>query len=365
METLQALLRGAVESGASDVHLKIGAPVTFRVQRELRTVEAPAPTEAWMESILGNIVPSHLRERLEREREVDFALSLPGVGRFRTNVFQQRGSFVIAMRLVRSVIRSFGELHLPEIIRRLAESPRGIILVAGAPGQGKSTTLATMIEHLNATSRRHIISLEDPIEFAFDDKQSVIEQREVGLDTATFASGLRNVLRQDPDVLVIGEMREMESVSAGVSAANLGALVISTLHTGDVTRSVQRILEFFPGPEREQARRQLAGTLQAIVCQRLVRTPAGGVLPALEILVNTAGVAKLIESDRLDRLQGAMELGGGDGMQTFDQAFYQLVTSGQITAAEALSHAPNPDTLKMRLQGVVLSETRRILNSRD
>jgi pilus retraction protein PilT len=215
------------------------------------------------------------------------------------------------------------------------------------------------------TSRRHIITLEDPIEYAFDDKLSVIEQREVGLDTASFASGLRNILRQDPDVLVIGEMRDSESVAAAVSAANVGALVITTLHTGDAMRSIQRVLDFFPATEREHARRQLATTLRAVSCQQLVRSRSGAVLPAVEILVNTGGVAKLIEGDRLEKLHGAMELSTGDGMQTFDQALYAMAMEGKITKAEAFAHATNPEGFKMRLQGIALTETKRILGTRE
>ncbi len=365
MEILDQILRGAVAAGASDVHLKIGGPVMFRIRRELHPVEAPVPSAAWMDSILRHIVPAHLRDRFETEHEIDFALELPGAGRFRTNVFQQRGNPVIALRRVQVAIRDFSELNLPPILRTLAESPRGILILAGAPGAGKSTTLAAIIEHLNTTSRRHIISLEDPIEYAFADKLSIIEQREVGLDTASFASGLRNVLRQDPDVLVIGEMRDGESVSAAVSAANVGALVVTTLHTGDAMRSVQRILDFFPSADRDHARRQLAGTLRAVCCQQLVQTPAGAVIPAVEILINTGGMAKLIEGDRLEKLQAAMELGAGDGMQTFDQALYAMAMEGKITKAEAFAHSANPEGFKMRLQGITLTETKRILGSRE
>jgi len=355
---------GAVEAGASDVHLKADGPVIFRIQRELCPVEVSQPDEGWINEIVNRIVPSHLKERLNQDREADFALALPNVGRFRANVFQQRGSYVIAFRLVRTAIRNFQDLRLPDAVQRIAEAKRGIILIAGAPGAGKSTTLAAVIDHLNSTTRKHIITLEDPIEYYFDDKQSIIEQREVGLDTATFGSGLRNILRQDPDVLVIGEMRDAESVGAAVSAANVGALAISTLHTGDAPRSLRRVLEFFPGLEREQARRQLAATLHAVICQKLVKTRTGQVLPAVEILINNGTVAKLIESDRLDKLHGAMELGIGEGMQTFDQALHQLVNSAAISIGEALTHSPNPDSFRMKLHGVNLQESHRILGAR-
>jgi twitching motility protein PilT len=272
---------------------------------------------------------------------------------------------VIAMRLVKTVPRDFSALHLPPVIRRVAEAPRGIVLIAGATGSGKSTTLAAMIHHLNQTVRKHIITLEDPIEYLFTDQQAVIEQREVGLDTASFASGLKNVLRQDPDVLVIGEMRDPESIAAAISAANIGHLVISTLHTGDAPKSVQRILEFFPSADRDQARRQLATTLHAVVCQKLVPSVEGHLVPAVEVLINNAAVTKVIHTGTLEKLAGAIELGAGDGMQNFDQALYELAQAGKITREDAFAHSPNPESLKMRFQGVVLSENRRILGARE
>ncbi len=365
MQTLEEILRRAAEAGASDIHLKAGGPVMIRIQRELQPMGTFAPDETWLRGGLEQILPEHLRERLQVDHEADFAISLLGAGRFRVNVYQQRGGLVIALRLVRTVIRNFDELRLPEVVRKVAEARQGIVLITGAPGAGKSTTLAAVIDHLNRTARRHIITLEDPIEYYFEDKLSVIDQREVGLDTATFASGLRNVLRQDPDVLVIGEMRDIESVQAAVSAANVGALAIATLHTHDAARSIRRILEFFPGPEREQARRQLAMTLRAVLCQKLVRPRNGAVVPAVEVMLNNASVAKLIETDRLEKLPAAIELGSGEGMQTFDQALEKLVASGVITAAEALSHAPSPESFRMKLQGVTIDESRRILKARE
>lgn len=365
MEIFNRILEGASAAGASDVHLKPGAPVIFRIRGQLVPVEAPMPTVGWLAAVLAQIVPEHLRTRLEQEHEVDFAYTSPGLGRFRTNVFQQRGSLVVALRLVKGQVRSFKELSLPPIVRRIAEAPQGIVLVTGATGSGKSTTLAAMIEHINVTARKHIITLEDPIEYLFEDKQSVIEQREVGLDTASFGSGLKNVLRQDPDVIVIGEMRDSSSVAAAISAANIGHLVIATLHTVDAAKSVQRILEFFPGADREPARQQLANTLHAVVCQRLVHTPAGEIVPAVEVLLNNGSITKLIHGGQLEKIPAAVELGTGDGMQTFDQALYELVQSETISQAEALANSPSPEALKMRFQGVVLNETRRILSARD
>jgi len=364
MEIFSRILQGALAAGASDVHLKLDSPVVFRIAGDLVPVEAPQPTAEWMATVIGEIVPEHLRARLEQDHEVDLAYAAPGIGRFRVNVFQQRGGHVMALRLVKAQVRTFADLHLPAVIQSAAEAPHGIVLLTGATGSGKSTTLAAMIEHINVTEKKHIITLEDPIEYLFEDKQSVIEQREVGIDTASYTTGLKNVLRQDPDVIVIGEMRDSVSVAAAISAANIGHLVIATLHTVDAAKSVQRILEFFPGPERESARQQLASTLHAVICQRLVRTPKLALIPAVEVLINTAAVEKLIHGGTLEKLTAAIELGSGDGMQTFDQALYELVRAGTITQQEALANSPTPEALKMRFQGVILSESRRILSAR-
>jgi twitching motility protein PilT len=365
MEIFRQIMRAAVESGASDVHIKADAPVVFRVERQLINIETTTPTVDWINSVIQGLVPEHLLPQLEQDRELDIAVELAGIGRFRANVFQQKGSYVLALRVVKSKVRSFSDLNLPEIVRKLAETRNGIIIIAGAPGSGKSTTLASMVQHMNLTSRRHIITLEDPIEYLFDDQQSIIEQREIGLDTISFETGLRNVLRQDPDVLVIGEMRDSSSVRAAVAAANLGTLVITTLHTGDAARSIRRILDLFHSEEREHARRQIAGTLNAVICQKLVRNVQGAVVPVLEILINTAPVRKILEEDRLEKLGGTIEIGGGDGMQSFDQTLLTMVKAGLISQSEAFAHAPNPEGLRMKLQGVVLSESSRILNVRD
>ena len=364
-EIFRSILRGAAEAGASDIHIKPDAPVVFRVKSALVPVNVPLPGEAWLNGVLEDIVPEGLKERLAREREVDFAFGVPSVGRFRTNVFQHRGQFAIALRLVKTAVPAFKDLNLPEIVRRIAEAPRGIVIIGGSIGSGKSTTLAAMLEHINGTARKHVITLEDPIEFLFEDRQSVIEQREVGLDTSTFASGLRHVLRQDPDVIVIGEMRDAQSAAAAMSAANIGHLVITTLHTADAVKSVQRVLEFFPADEREYARRLFAATLRAVVCQRLVTASTGSLIPAVEVLLNNRSVAKLIEGEQIEKIAGTMQMSTADGMQTFDQALQELIKLGRITRDEALAHSANPEQLRMSFQGVVLSESRRILGSRE
>jgi twitching motility protein PilT len=361
MEIFHRILQTAIDGGASDVHLKIGGPVIFRINRQLIAIEAPSPTSEWMQDVVEHMLPRHLKQRLEDDHEVDFSYFVPGVGRFRTNLFQQRGEYCLSMRYVKIQVPSFEELGLLEVLKRLAESPRGIVLVSGSTGCGKSTTLAAMIEHINATFKKHIITLEDPIEFVFEDNQSVIEQREVGLDTLSFAQGLKHILRQDPDIIMIGEMRDAISFSAAMSAADTGHLVLSTLHTTNAAQSVGRILDFFKADERDQVRRQLSATLQAVVCQRMVTTINGGVAPALEIMINTATVRKLIEENRLDKLHAAIETGVDDGMQNFNQALYNLVKERKITEKEALAKASNPQALEMNFKGIFLDEARRIL----
>jgi twitching motility protein PilT len=361
MEMFHRILKTAVEGGASDVHLKIGGPVIFRINQQLVAIECPQPAEDWMKKIVEQITPAHLRQKITDEREADFSYFVPDIGRFRTNLFQQRGQWCLAMRYVKTHVPSFEELGLLEQVRRIAESPRGIVLIAGSTGSGKSTTLAAMIEHINANSKKHLITLEDPIEYVFEDNQCVIEQREVGLDTLSFHHALKHVLRQDPDVIMIGEMRDSMSFTAAMSAADTGHLVLSTLHTTNASQSVNRILDFFKAEEREQIRRQLAGTLQAVICQRMATTISGAVTPALEIMINTATVKKLIEENRLDKLPAAIETGTDDGMVNFNQALFQLVKLGKVSEQEALSKATNPQALEMNFKGIFLDEGRRIL----
>jgi len=253
------------------------------------------------------------------------------------------------------------DLLLPPILEQISMEERGLILVTGTTGSGKSTTLAAMIEHINANFKKHIITMEDPIEYVFEDNQCVVEQREVGLDTLSFHHALKHVLRQDPDIIMIGEMRDALSFTAAMSAADTGHLVLSTLHTTTAGQSVNRILDFFKAEEREQIRRQLAGTLQAVVCQRMVATVAGGITPALEIMINTATVKKLIEENRLDKLPAAIETANDDGMLNFNQALFQLVKDGKVSEQEALSKATNPQALEMNFKGIFLDEGRRIL----
>src|SRR5580658_452498 len=361
METFRRILSTAVQGGASDIHLKIGTPIVFRINRKLVIVEGPMPTVEWMNTIIENILPRHLKQQIDHIHECDFSYYLPDVGRFRTNCFFQRGTPCLAMRFVKTQVPSFEDLGLLPILRQIAESPRGIVLLAGSTGCGKSTTLAAMVEHINANSRKHIITLEDPIEYVFEDNQSVLEQREIGLDTSTFQSGLKVVLRQDPDVVMIGEMRDSTSFMAAMSAADTGHLILSTLHTTNAAQSVGRILDFFKADERDQVRRQLAGTLQAVICHRMVPLIAGGMTPAQEILTNSGTVRKLIEENRLEKLSAAIETGSEEGMISFNQSLFQLVKDGKVSQKEALAKATNAQALEMNFQGIFLTEGKRIL----
>ena len=361
MESFHRILKTAVEGGASDVHLKIGAPVVFRINRQLVAIDCPHPAGDWMNAIVRQITPAHLVQKLEEAREIDFSYFVPAVGRFRTNLFQQRGQWCLSMRFVKTHVPGFEELGLLPQIKSIAETPRGIVLVAGSTGCGKSTTLAAMVEHINANFKKHIITLEDPIEYVFEDNQSVIEQREVGLDTLSFHHALVHVLRQDPDIIMIGEMRDDISFTAAMSAADTGHVVLSTLHTTNASQSINRILDFFKADEREQIRRQLSGCMQAVVCQRMVTTVSGTVTPALEILINTPTVKKLIEENRLDKLPAAIETGTDEGMLNFNQSLFQLVKDGKVSKKEAMAKASNPQALEMNFKGIFLDEGRRIL----
>jgi twitching motility protein PilT len=363
MEYLHSLLKFAVNMGASDIHVKPAHHATIRISGELFPVQVDPPTREQVEEIVRFMLPRHLEGRLEREKEVDFSYIDPALGRFRANIFFQRGLLCIAMRYVKSHIPSFAELHLPEQLRTIAGAERGIVLITGSTGCGKSSTLAAMIEHINRTEKCHVITLEDPIEYIFDDEQSVIEQREVGLDTLSFERALVHVMRQDPDVIMIGEMRDSQSFMAALAAADTGHLVLTTLHTTTAYSAIGRILDFFPAHERDQIRRQIATNVHAVICQRLVPAIAGSVVPAVEIMLNTPTIRKLIEDNRLDKLFAAIETGTEEGMQTFNQSLFKLVKAKMITEENALAKATNPEALKMNFRGIFLDESRRILAS--
>ncbi|MBI4027491.1 MAG: PilT/PilU family type 4a pilus ATPase [Verrucomicrobia bacterium] len=360
-EYLDGILRYAVNIGASDIHLKANKPPILRVSAQLITVEADAPTDTDMVEIARAIIPEFVREKFKTEHEVDFSYFVPDIGRFRTNVYTQRGQINMAMRYVKSKVPDFNTLNLPEVLKKISMSERGIVFVAGATGSGKSTTLACMLEYVNMHDKCHVVTLEDPIEFVFEDKQCVINQREVGLDTLSFKQALKNVLRQDPDIIMVGEMRDAESFSAAITAAETGHLVMTTVHSNNASQTITRVLDFFPMDERVQILRALSGCLQAVICQRMIPAKTGGAAPAIEILINTPLVRKLLEEGKLEKISSAIEAGGDDGMQSFNQSIYKLIKNGLITEEDGIAKASNPDQLKMNLKGIFLDESRRII----
>jgi twitching motility protein PilT len=341
-----------VQLGGSDLHLKVQVPPLTRVDGELRPIDGADPlsaedTEGAVRAMLTD--PVKLDE-LETEHEADFSYSISGVARFRVNAFRQRGSLSLVCRAIPHSIRTISDLMLPPVISELADEERGIILLTGTTGSGKSTTLAAMIDHINDTYSKHIVTIEDPIEFLHRDKKSVINQREVGEDTLSFKRALRRVLRQDPDVILIGEMRDEETVHTALSAAETGHLVLSTVHTVDASETVNRIIDFFPPHMHQQVRAMLAGTLKGVISQRLVRSTDGGRVATCEILRSTGRVRDMImDPMQTGRLNEVIREGIYYGMQTFDQALFDHVKAGRVDVENALRAATSPHDFKLLL----------------
>lgn len=363
MSKLRDLLTKAVAARASDVHLKTDQVPYFRVSGDLVAADTERMTEAVMRSMAAEFVPPHLKDIFDREHEVDFAHNEEGVGRFRVNVFYAQGQPAMVMRHVKSKIPTFEELRLPPSLSNLSRVERGIILLAGTTGSGKSTTLAAIIGEINRTQRRRIITVEDPVEYVFEDIQSLITQREVGPDTSSFESALKHMMRQNPDVILVGEMRDTTSIRTAFLAAETGHLILSTLHAGTADMAIPRMINVFPSHERENVRMAIAANLHAVICQRLVPDVDGGVIPAVEIMINTSTVRKLLERGQLDVLGTAIATGKEDGMQTFNQSIYAHIRNGLISEAAGMAAASNPESLRMNLQGIFLDEGSRILGS--
>lgn len=363
MSILHELLQHAVELRASDVHIKAYSEPFYRVSSSLTESGFEALTPDYIMEICKHIIPPHMIERFDKEHEADFSHHEEGVGRFRVNIFLSQGLPVIAMRYVKTEIPTVEYLRLPPQIKTFARVERGIVILSGTTGSGKSTTLAAVIGEINRTARRRIITVEDPIEYLFVDDQSVITQREVGLDTMSFDNALKHLMRQDPDVILIGEMRDAMSIRTALLAAETGHLVMSTLHAGTADLAVPRMLDVFPAAEQTHIRMGLAGNLHAVVCQRLIPDLHGGVIPMVEIMINTPTVRKLLEKNQLEVLAAAIETGREDGMQTFNQSIYDHIKNGNISEEEGMLAATNPQALRMNLQGIFLDEGRRILST--
>ena len=350
------LLRIAMDRKASDLHLKVGNYPHVRVDGELVPLtDQPRISAEEMLNMAFSMMSNRQKQKFKELAELDMAYGVAGLGRFRVNVFQQRGNVGLVLRVIPTKIRALEELYLPKIIEHICDEQRGLVLVTGITGSGKSTTLAAMMDRINSGRPEHIITIEDPIEFLHRDKKGFVNQREVEVDTPSFASALRASLRQDPDVILVGEMRDLETISTALHAAETGHLVFSTLHTLDAVETINRIIAVFPPPEQKQIRMQLAATLRAVISQRLVkRSDGAGRVPAVEVLISTAFVRECIMTPEKTRLiREAIAVGTSQyGMQTFDQSLYDLYQQALITYETALENASNPDDFKLKVQGI-------------
>jgi len=353
---LNEILKVAIKGGASDIHLKSGLPPMFRVDGALvplKNGERIMPDS--LQQMAFSIMNPVQKQRFEEAREADLAYGIPGLGRFRVNVFQQRGTVGIVFRVIPFGVKTAEQLHLPKVVEKISQEHRGLVLVTGTTGSGKSTTLAAMIEQINSERTAHIMTIEDPIEFLIRDRRSIVNQREIGVDTHTFSNALRAALRQDPDVILVGEMRDFETIETALTAAETGHLVMSTLHTMDAAETINRIISVFPPYQQKQVRLQLATILKAVISQRLVpRADGKGRVPALEVMVSTARIRECIgDKDRTKELPDAIMKGFTTyGMQTFDQSLMSLVKSNLVTYEEALKHVSNPDDFALRFRGI-------------
>ncbi len=354
------LLVTAIAHFASDLHLKVGSFPVMRIGGELHPIhDAPRLSPEDTLDMAFSMMSNRQKQKLKEVSEVDIAYSVSGLGRFRANIFQQRGSVSIVLRVIPDQSRSTAALGLPPVIDRVAEERRGLILVTGATGSGKSTTLAAMIDRINSTRSGHIVTIEDPIEFLHRDKKAFVTQREIDVDTRSFAEALRGALRQDPDVILVGEMRDLETIETALTAAETGHLVLSTLHTLDATETITRIVSSFPSHQQKSVRIQLAGILKAVISMRLVRAAKGaGRVPAVEVMVSTGLIRDyIINEEKTYLIREAIANGGSQySMQTFDQSLFRLLQARRITLEEAVHNATNPDEFKMRVSGILSTE---------
>jgi len=351
-----ALLKKANENNASDLHIKVGSPPILRIDGELTplTSEKRVSPEDVLK-IVYSVLTNEQKDMFKKEKDLDFAYGVPGVGRFRCNVFIQRGSLGIVFRVIPSRIPSIEELHLPDVIKKIAMEQRGLILVTGTTGSGKTTTLASMIDLINSNRTAHILTIEDPIEYTHRDKRSIVNQREIGSDADSFSKTLRQALRQDPDVILVGEMRDFETIQTALIAAETGHLVLSTLHTTDATETVNRIIAVFPPYQHKQVRIQLASVLKAVISMRLLpKADGNGRVPAIEILIATTTIKDcILEPEKTKFIPDAIAQGALHyGMQTFDQSLFKLFTSGLINYEEALRMSTNPDDFVLKTKGI-------------
>jgi len=345
------ILELAVSEGATDLHVKVPSPPVLRIDSELAVQEEWPPfTAEDIEGIFEQITTQEQREAFGREHELDFAYSVPGLARFRVNVLRQRGTMSLAFRRVPSSVPSVDELGLPQVCKTLILKPRGLVLVTGPAGSGKSTTLAAMINHLNENATRSVITIEDPIEYLFHDKKCLIRQRDMGDDTKSFSAALVHALRHDPDVIVIGEMRDLETISTAITAAETGHLVLATLHTLDAAQSIDRIIDVFPPAQQRQMRLQLSQVIEAVLSQTLLPRIGGGRVAAFEVMLANSVIRRLIREEKIHEISASLEMGKLEGMHTLDQTLAGLVKSGIISKEEAMRKTSSPVKLTKLLQ---------------
>ena len=350
MSTINDILRTAMEAKASDVHINVGLPPMFRVHTVLKPSDFPIVTAEGAMRILREILSERRLAEFEEKRDADFSYEIAGVGRFRVNAHYQRNTLGLAFRTINDKVRPIEELFLPDLVNKLTYLPRGLILVTGQTGSGKSTTLAGMIDSMNKREFCHIITLEDPIEYAFINNKCTLEQRELGSDVPSFGSGLRHVLRQDPDVILVGEMRDLETTSAAITAAETGHLVLSTLHTVNAPQTIERIIDIYPTDQQNQIRSMLANTLQAVISQILFkRVDQPGMMPALELMLCTPAVRNCIRENRIFEIANIIETSRALGMQTLDSSIKQLYVNGYISREDAIAMAAHPEKLERAL----------------
>jgi len=347
---LDTILKSAMDMGASDVHLVAGHSPVARIHTVMMPMDYPVLTPEGVHRMMEHMTNEEQRARFAKVKDVDFSYEIPGVARFRVNVHLQKQALGIALRLIKEEIPPIADLNLPEVIARLTYLPRGLVLVTGDTGSGKSTTLASMIQAMNERYHKHIITLEDPVEYALVSSKCVIEQRELGDDVPSFASGLRHVLRQDPDIILVGEMRDLETTAAAITAAETGHLVLSTLHTVNASQTVERIIDMYPADQQNQIRSMLANTLQAVISQTLFRrTDQKGMVPAVEVMLTTPAVRNLVRENRAFEIPNVIETSRAMGMNTLDNAIAELYFNGMISREDAIAQAAYPEKLERML----------------
>ena len=347
------LLREMVDKKVSDLHLRAGSPPIFRIDGRLVRSSYPVLSSRDTERISLSLLNEKQKQIFKENHECDLSYAIEGLARFRINVFLQRGTIHVVFRPVPFEVPDFDELNLPLVLKKISENERGLVLVTGPTGCGKSTTLAAIVDYINSTRSVHTITIEDPIEFLHRDKKSIVSQRELGKDTLDYPAALKHIVRQDPNVILVGEMRDLATMAAALTAAQLGSLVLSTVHTIDAIQTVTRIVDLFPPYQQNQVRLQLADTLKAVISQRLLpRADGKGRVPAVEVLVVTALVKKLIEENRMGEILGSMEKGDYYGMQTFNQALQKLYSKGLVKLEDALASASNPEELLLYIRGI-------------